>query len=79
MPSHIALDSKAFGAVGTTKGLGRVLLLISYATVRIVIRRRSRHGRTVLAEIHITAFDLEILARLQHEVQIKLRSRRVKT
>ena len=83
MPGHIALDSEAAAALGTTERFVVAerdlrMIGISHATMREVIRR-PRHGRAVLAKISIAAIGLEALAGLQYEVQIQLRSRRVKT
>lgn len=84
VPGHIALDSEAAAALGTTERFvvgerDLRMIGISHATMREVIRHRPRHGRAVLAKIPIAAIGLEALAGLQHEVQIQLRGCRVKT
>lgn len=58
MPGHIALDSKALLALGTTERLvGGALRMIGISHATVVI----------------AAFDLEVLAGLKHQVQIQLR------
>lgn len=80
MPGHVALNGEATAASGTAEGLviGAFRMVdVPHAVLRIIIRHR--HGRAVLTKVSVIVLDFKALARLEREVQVQQRGRRVET